>query len=966
MKKLSLLFALFFLASLAQAGMPVKYSQIKIFVPDAAALGNIWSTGIDYEGVSGRVGGWMEFIAGSEELRRLSRGGISYSIVVDDLTKENQKHLSRTPQNALGFGYGSMGGFYTYDEMLRQLDSMKLQYPTLITARESLGATEEGRALWMAKISSNPDVADPAKPEVLYTAIHHAREPEGMMAAIYYMWWLLQNYGTDAEATYLVNTRQMYFIPIVNPDGYAFNQAIAPGGGGLWRKNRRNNGGGSYGVDLNRNYGNYAFWDSPYGGSSADSSNDTYRGAAPFSEPETQAISRFLINHNIKTCINYHTYGNYIIYPYNSYPRESDDSLIFREFAFDMSGYNRYLSGIATQAVGYIARGGADDYMYGAGGKPMTFSLTHEVGPSFWAPTDLILPLAVQNLGSNKYMSYVAGQYTVAKGCKVIDQNLNGGIERGEHFSVTVTFANKGLGDAENIHASVAATNTEIHWTVSEDSIWLIAPRSSAELTFSGIRSSSSVSSANTFIITITDEYGYLHRDTIVSPLGTPLTLFADSASAGTTNWNTGTGWGTTATAHTPPYSFTDSPDAFYYYGNNNALTLLHSIKLPEASHPFLNFWTKWAIVPRNDFCLIEISSDSGTTWTSLRSELSHPGSGFGVQTPGTWGYDGYNPSSDWIEQHFDLSSYAGSNVLVRFHLMVDGWDIRDGIYVDDISIVAYKDTTSFATYDLPVEQRWNLFSLPVRMDAGTKAAVFPNATAGAYSYAGVSGYVIKDTVQPGKGYWVQFNSAQTLSIPGFLQTSASIDVTAGWNLIGSISVPVPVNTIGSDPPGLVLSSVFQYNNGIYAITDTILPGEGHWVKVDRPGSLILSAAQDVSYGNRARVIATSELPPPAPDGSGIASEKPAMMPKEFRLEQNYPNPFNPTTTINYAVAEAAHVSLKVYNTLGQEVVTLIDGVQGTGYKSVEFETNNLPSGIYFYRLTAGAFTDVKKMVIIR
>jgi hypothetical protein len=96
--------------------------------------------------------------------------------------------------------------------------------------------------------------------------------------------------------------------------------------------------------------------------------------------------------------------------------------------------------------------------------------------------------------------------------------------------------------------------------------------------------------------------------------------------------------------------------------------------------------------------------------------------------------------------------------------------------------------------------------------------------------------------------------------------------------------------------------------------------------------------------------------------------------PDKYLLSQNYPNPFNPVTTIRYQLPEDAKVSLIIYNVLGQEVTRLADEVQSAGYKQVNFNVNNVSSGVYFYRLVAsaipsgraGSFTDIKKMVVLK
>jgi photosystem II stability/assembly factor-like uncharacterized protein len=102
------------------------------------------------------------------------------------------------------------------------------------------------------------------------------------------------------------------------------------------------------------------------------------------------------------------------------------------------------------------------------------------------------------------------------------------------------------------------------------------------------------------------------------------------------------------------------------------------------------------------------------------------------------------------------------------------------------------------------------------------------------------------------------------------------------------------------------------------------------------------------------------------PPGSVDVKPQPANAPLSYGLDQNYPNPFNPTTTIQYSIPLSGKVSLKVYNVLGDEVATLVEGVLPVGSHSVSFSAASLPSGIYFYRLEAGKFVEVRKMALVK
>ena len=216
----------------------------------------------------------------------------------------------------LNYKDGSMGGYYTYDEMLLVLDSMVAKFPHLISQRQDIDTltTYQGNRLFYVKLSDQVAEDEIAEPKVLYTALHHAREPNGLTQMVYYMWYLLENYGIDPIVTRIVNETQLYFVPCVNPDGYKLNESTNPLGGGLWRKNMwRDTSGALKGVDLNRNYGH--FWGFDNIGSSNNPNSQTYRGTDGFSEPETKSIRNLCTKIEFSMALNYHTFGNYLIHP---------------------------------------------------------------------------------------------------------------------------------------------------------------------------------------------------------------------------------------------------------------------------------------------------------------------------------------------------------------------------------------------------------------------------------------------------------------------------------------------------------------------------------------------------------------------------------------------------------------------------------------------------------------------------
>jgi hypothetical protein len=252
----------------------------------------------------------------------------------------------------------------------------------------------------------------------------------------------------------------------------------------------------------------------------------------------------------------------------------------------------------------------------------------------------------------------------------------------------------------------------------------------------------------------------------------------------------------------------------------------------------------------------------------------------------------------------------------------------------------------------------WNLVSLPRDPVSAAVSAIFPSAVSSAFAYTG-SGYASSSAMQGGVGYWLKFPSSQALTVTGAPRYADTVSLQAGWNIIGGLSVAVPVSSIESIPPGMTTSSFFSFTDA-YAASSSILPGRGYWVKMPSAGMLVLRSTGVARARNAIRINDTGERPPSPPNGTETS------LPASFALEQNYPNPFNPTTTIRYALPTDQVVRLAVFNILGEQVATLADGPERAGIKSATFDGAGFASGVYTVRLTAGGFRAERKIMLIK
>ncbi len=583
-----------------------------------------------------------------------------------------------TPQN---FRLGSMGGYLTYTQMLEELDSMCSKFPNLISCRkviDSSTTSHGGRYIYWVKISDNPN-ADENEPEALYTSLHHAREPLSLMQNVYYMWFLLENYATDEEVRYLLDNTELYFIPCVNPDGYVYNNTQSPNGGGMWRKNRRANAGGSFGVDLNRNYGvQFAFNNS---GSSGTATSDTYRGTAAFSEPETRNVKTFCEAHDFQLALNYHSYGNMVVYPWAYNSASTPDSAFYRAYSRFMVYENSYIFGSNMETVGYNTNGDADDWFYGEQStKNKILSMTPEAGgnaggfyPAAANIEELCRGLIWQNLALPRTML----NYGVleVKPDNYIATRLN------SHLAYDLTRYGFG-GQGFTVSLTPLTTNIDAVGAPKQHNPAQFATLSDS-INFT-LKTSVSVGDQISMVISLSNGVVSWH-DTVHYTLGSALIAFADTASS-LQNWAnlSAINWGTTtSTYYTAPSCITDSPAGDYASNTSSELLLTQSLDLRGMRDAYLRFWAKWEIEEDYDYVQV-LASANGGAFLPLCGLYTNPGTADQIENEPL--FDGVQ--NFWVQEQMSLNAFLGeSNVVIKLRIVSDGAVRADGFYLDDLEV---------------------------------------------------------------------------------------------------------------------------------------------------------------------------------------------------------------------------------------------------------------------------------------
>ena len=639
----------------------------------------------------------VEVILSDHELLLVQSNGFDCNTIIDDLSNyvQNRVDLSRN-NNFLScdelfndtitvpeqFNYGSMGSFLTYDELLLELDSMVANYPHLITVKQPIDTflTEEGRPIYFVKISDNPNVDESSsESQVLYDALHHAREPMSMTQLVFYMQYLLENYDNNEQVKYIVDNLELYFIPCLNPDGYVYNQTTDPNGGGFWRKNRRNNLDGTYGVDLNRNYG--FNWGLDNVGSSPSTSSFTYRGTHPFSEPETKAIKYLCETHNFKASLNYHSYSNILILP-EGYEA---DSLRYLHFSEKITEHNHYSYGTATQTLGYSVNGDSDAWMYhDITNKLKQYSFTPEVGnyvDNFWPSSNRIIPLCKENLLANINTALIIGNY--------VDVKSTSDYSTDKIDVLSLNIQRFGLNNINNGTIKILPNNFLMNHD-PEISLGTFSDMELKQVEFDYIIANG-VNEGEIIPIELEiDLDNTIYNTTIYRIYSTQSPSYIEDFDGTVGGW-TLNNWGITNEDYvSADYSMTDSPNANYSSNSISELIFNTPIDLTNINNEsvYIKFNAKWETENGHDY--VQLMIDDGSGYKPVCGNYTNLGVGFTGQPDGEPLYDGIQ--KEWIEEYINLNDYLGSTVNLKFVLFTDGGVEMDGFYLDNFNIYVVEE----------------------------------------------------------------------------------------------------------------------------------------------------------------------------------------------------------------------------------------------------------------------------------
>ncbi len=658
--------------------------------------------------------GLLDIQIQSSNLDTITKLGIAHEVLIEDLQAHTDANWNRIVeqeradlQRIADEERAGRRGASVHDEAwfanYKQLADINSYYNNIATQRPDLasmadiGDSVQNNDIHALTITGpdTPGNAAADRPVVLWHGATHAREWVSPMTVAYIASRFVDGYDTDPRVKNLIDTTRIVIVPVTNPDGYLYTWSDNR----FWRKNRQNNG-GSFGVDLNRNWGYEWGGD----GASPDPTNDTYHGPSPFSEPETSALRDLSLSYDehLVAHIDYHCYSQLILWPFG-YADDAitpePDRTFYDNLATDLSNEILSFSGVYYDPIQsielYAAAGDSSDWFYGElDAKSLTFELRPASGAGFDGfdpPPSTILPTAQENFEAAKLFVERTTQL-LALNSDVLD------IVEAETATPVTLFVSNGIasqdsstatiysriGDFGSFTSSSMASNGSGEYTstlpgapcdVAIEYYFEISTEDGDTLTFPPSGASSPLS-------VLPQEITIVYEDDMESNTGWSVGAPGDSATTGI--WNLMDPQATDAQPeddHTPTGTDCWVTDGFSgatlgandVDGGATSLTspMLDAIAAGDGAE--LVYWRWYSNdaggAPNEDSMLVELSSDNGNSWITLETVTEN--------------------ANQWVEKRFRIADFDTPTDQMRIRFvasdLINGSIVEAG--VDDLRI---------------------------------------------------------------------------------------------------------------------------------------------------------------------------------------------------------------------------------------------------------------------------------------
>jgi len=677
-------------------------------------------------------------------------------IYITQTESEHRQNLSSS--------YRNIPGYNTYPQIIALMQQLTVSYPTMlhmVNLGQSWGAIYAAAGnsnydsfahdIWAIRLSNNAAV-DQDKPSFYFVGGHHAREPISAEVTMAILLHLLAGYGTDPEITNIIDTSQIWFLPVLNPDGHkVVLDQINTG----WRKNiRDNNNNGMMnvvgvnaadGVDLNRNYGHH--WN--FIGASNNPTSLTYHGPEAFSEPETTIFRDFLAEHNFIAGISYHSFGELVLYPYGYMMAQySPDAQQLDELAVAMAvtipsqqtGQDHYSPSPSWGL--YPASGTSEDWSYGMEG---IFAFTIELATTFIPNAANVAIIKQNNLQAAKVLlnrknrAMLTGHVTDSITSQPLPATIyvhgiddypvwRTPIKANQTFGSYYRFLPPGtwqvsyvLDGYETVNATVIISDTEV--TVNNVAMNAATIGDVNFIIYDGFMQgipgvklsfpqsdTADFYSDNEGMIQLTDfafghylirleKAGYeileMHLDLQAETYTIHMAnsaIYYDGFENGIDNWAFNGSWtATNQESYAGNYCLADSPNNY----TNNQETFcryLPVIDLTGVVNASLQFYAKYSIALDGDYAALQMTTD-GEVWQTL---------------------DHFNGNqADWTLKSYNLNHFIGQSISIRFIMRSSQSGSAPGIHIDEFNV--------FLNY-FPVSAEDNL-----TVTVSPRISVYPN-----------------------------------------------------------------------------------------------------------------------------------------------------------------------------------------------------------------------------------------------